>query len=271
MRHPAAALLLLCSFHLVAAPHASAQEETEEASVDPNALFADALQRYERGGVTAAYRDFKTVVQLAPMNVDAVYNVASIAASQERAADCVLYTRSYLALMPGDPETEELERQATRCERMLEERGTLQVNVETPGARIYVNGLYMGDASFGPLTVPVDRYEIAAALEDFDPFVETVEVADGGAASSTVRLASITYYGSVALTVSVEGATILVDGTSIGTSPVAEPVRLPVGRYLFEVQQPGFHPWRRYIDISRDVDDAIEVRLLDESINLDDL
>jgi hypothetical protein len=67
------------------------------------------------------------------------------------------------------------------------------------------------------------------------------------------------------------GAEVSVDGQSVGTTPLAEPLRLAEGRYLVGITRPGFHPWSRYVDVSRDEDALQEVRLLDESIDLDDL
>lgn len=267
-----AALVTAASLLVLSQPVAAQDAEpVETGAVDPDALFAEALTRYERGGVTRAYGEFKQVVALVPTHTSALYNVASIAASQDRASDCVLYTHSYLAQVPDDPDAAALRGQLTRCARMLEESGNLTVTVDAPDTEIMVNGLIMAPEGFGPFELPVGDYTVSASRRDHEPFSATVTLGDGADQTVAVQLTGITYYGNVVIVYAEPGADVTVDGQSVGTTPLAEPLRLAEGRYLLGVTRPGFHPWSRYVDVARDTEQLQEVRLLDESINLDEL
>ncbi|MBU6160246.1 MAG: PEGA domain-containing protein [Myxococcales bacterium] len=243
----------------------------EAPAVDPDALFEEALTRYQRGGVTRAYSEFKQVVALVPTHTNALYNVASIAATQDRATDCVLYTHSYLAQVPDDPDAETLRAQLTACTAMLEETGTLTIELGDPDTMLLLNGLVMRPEATVPIELPAGDYTISATLRDHDPYTTTVTVAADSEQTVPVQLTAITYYGHVVIVYPEAGADVTVDGQSVGTTPLAEPLRLAEGRYLFGVTRPGFHPWSRYVDVTRDEEAVQEVRLLDESIDLDTL
>jgi len=49
--------------------------------------------------------------------------------------------------------------------------------------------------------------------------------------------------GEIMLVVDLDGADVLVDGKKVGTTPLAEPIRLSVGHYQLRVQKDGFEPW----------------------------
>lgn len=235
-------------------------------------IYERAVTRYSRGGITAAYNDFKTVVSMDPTFAEAVYNVATIANDSDRVTDCAMYGRSFLALRPDDEEFDTVQRRVTRCERIIEERGTLAITSISPeNTTFYVDGLYFGQFPTEPFIVPAGTHTVSSTRVDHEPFSVTVDVAPGQDVTVDIALTPVTYYGTVMFQVSEAGATILQDGEPAATSPMAEPFRLPVGRYLFTIQASGFHPWNRYIEVLRDGTDVVDVRLLDESIDLNDL
>jgi hypothetical protein len=249
-----------------AGPPAAAQEQ------DLGARYEAALRRFERGAVTAAFQEFKAIAAQSPTFAEAVYNAASIASSQDRARDCVLYTWSFLALRPDDEEAAALTQQAERCARMLEERGTLRLGtLEPPGTIFYLDGMYFGPRGDRSWTLPAGTFSVTADRTDHVPFSGTVVVPAGGEAVFDVVLPAMTFYGTVLFDVSVEGATIFLDDAAVATAPMTEPLQLEVGRYLFRVEAPGFHPWNRRVSVERERDHVETVRLLDLSVNLDDL
>lgn len=239
--------------------------------VDPDALFAQAMSRYQRGGVTVAYGEFKQVVALVPTHTSALYNVASIAAVQERAADCVLYTHSYLVQVPDDPDAELLHAQLVECTAMLEQSGRLTITLDAPDTAVLLNGLPMSPETMGAIELPAGDYTLSATRRDHEAYTTTVRLDDESEQTVAVQLTPIIYYGNVVVVYSETGADVTVDGQSVGTTPLPEPLRLAEGRYLVVVTRTGFHPWSRYVEVSRDEDTMQEVRLLDESIDLDDL
>jgi len=195
-----------------------------------------------------------------------------MANDSDRVADCAMYGRSFLALRPDDAEFDTVQRRVTRCERLIDERGTLAITSILPeNTTFYVDGLYFGQVPTEPFIVPAGTHTVSSTRVDHEPFSVTVEVPAGEGVTVDIALTPITYHGTVMFQISEVGATILQDGATVGTSPMTEPIRVPVGRYLFAIQAPGFHPWNRYIEVARDGQDVIEVRLLDESIDLNEL
>lgn len=271
-RLPTVLLLSIGFSPLLAAQEESEATAVEEAGPDINEIYQTAVSRYERGGITAAYRGFREVALLDPTFSEAVYNVGVIAADSDRLTDCSLFNRSFLALRPDDSDVTAVRRRAEVCERSLEEKGTLTITTVMPeNTTFYVDGLFFGNQPFEAMPIPAGTHTITATRTDHDPFEVSVEVVDGEDTPVSIELNAITYYGTVLLNVSEPGAQILIDRAPHTTSPMTEAVRLPVGRYLFTVQADGFHPWNRYIEVGRELDDVIEIRLLDESIDLDEL
>jgi hypothetical protein len=56
--------------------------------------------------------------------------------------------------------------------------------------------------------------------------------------------------GSVTVRVNEEGATVFVDGTPMGTTPLAAPLVLDLGKHTIVVKKPGFEPNENTIEIS---------------------
>jgi hypothetical protein len=276
MKYRAAlAILLTTSLSLpLAAQDPSPEAETTEAEAGPdiNEIYRTAVSRYERGGITAAFRGFREVAVLDPTFSEAVYNVGVIAASTDRLSDCSLFNRSFLALRPDDSDVAAVLRRAEVCERSLDAKGTLSITLVSPeNTTFFVDGLFFGQSTIEAMPIPAGTHTITASRLDHDPFETTVVIADGEAAETAIILTPVTYHGTVMLNVSQPGAEILIDNVPHTIAPMGEPVRLPVGRYLFSVRADGFHPWNRYVEVSRDLDDVIDIRLLDESIDLNDL
>jgi hypothetical protein len=71
--------------------------------------------------------------------------------------------------------------------------------------------------------------------------------------------------GLLALEVSEAGAQIAVDGEDVGTSPLAAPLRLPVGPHRVRVSKPGFVPFERAPSVTPRGRAELAVRLEAES------
>ncbi len=67
--------------------------------------------------------------------------------------------------------------------------------------------------------------------------------------------------GWLRVTVSEENATIMVDDRIVGVSPLPEPLKLPAGPHLVEVEREGFVHFRREIRIEKDDSHLVSVLL----------
>jgi hypothetical protein len=84
--------------------------------------------------------------------------------------------------------------------------------------------------------IEADRYLRQLMLESADPYVRKHEAAIESARQFVDR-----HVGSFELTGDPAGAEIRLSGRRIGTLPLPEPVRLPVGSYVLEVHNPGHY------------------------------
>lgn len=66
---------------------------------------------------------------------------------------------------------------------------------------------------------------------------------------------------AIRLEVDRPGAEILIDGRSVGTTPLARPLRLAAGRRVLEVRLEGFVPVRDELEVAGGVDRIVSVRL----------
>lgn len=244
-------------------------EEEPEPILNLNEAYSDAVSDAQRGRNTRAIERFKAIARQDPYWSDVFYNVGSISEHIGHHQDCALYFRRYLMLEPDDPDADDITRSINRCEGAMPASGTLAVTATAPeGADILIDGVPLGEGSLDAIPLEPGTYTVTATLIDHHDARQVVEITDGGAENLTITLYPIPYYGSVVFEVVQDGATIRIDGQEIGTSPLAEPVRLETGEYAVEVIKEGYHPWRRNIDILRDLEDLVEVRLIDESIDL---
>lgn len=261
-------LLIVAAAATLALPlPAAAQGGTDEVfPMDLNDEYARAVRRAERGDLGAAISGFKEIAALDPYWSDVFYNIASLSEHQGSWQDCAIYFRRYLFLEPDDPD---VERSIRRCEEAIVDGGTLTVTGTDPDdTRVSLDGVALGDGGFGPVRLRPGTYVVTARRDDYFDFTQSVDIVDGSAAEVFVTLQAVPQFGSVSFELVQEGARVLIDGVEAGVTPLAEPIRLEVGAYSVEILADGYHPWRRNIDILRDLDDVIDVRLLDESVDL---
>lgn len=251
-------------------PPATAQDGTDEVfPMDLNDEYARAASRAERGDLGAAIRGFKEIAALDPYWSDVFYNIGTLSEHRSSWQDCAIYFRRYLILEPDDPDADDVERSILRCEEAIVDGGTLTVTGTDPDlTRVSLDGVALGDGGFGPIRLRPGTYVLTASRDDYFDFTQSVDIVDGSTAEVLVRLEMVPQYGSVDFNLVQEGARIIIDGVEQGVTPLAEPIRLEVGGYAVEILADGFHPWRRNIDILRDLDEVIDVRLLDESVDL---
>lgn len=92
----------------------------------------------------------------------------------------------------------------------------------------------------------------------------TLEVGDGasgGAEGAAYRLlAPDRYVGTTTLNVDAKGATIYVDGKKVGKSP-SPPIELSVGTHALRVTHPEYRDFVRFVDVSFDANETIDVGL----------
>lgn len=247
-----AVLLLFC-----VSTSAVAQDEP-----DPFGLYDEANENASRGRYSAAIDLYLQVVDLTPDWVDVWYNLGEVSRVLEEHHDCAIYFRRYLLLAPDANDSDSVQRTINTCEREYANPAHLTVTADPPEAIIYVNQVGLGVGLLESLPLPPDSYSIHVEADDYVPIVETISLGPAAEESLTFSLTRVIHYGSLQVNVNADGATIAVEGESVGTSPLAEPIALVANeRYLVQLRLAGYYDWVRRIEILPDEDYVLDVEL----------
>lgn len=104
-------------------------------------------------------------------------------------------------------------------------------------------------------------------LQKYASALETLEkyVADGGTAHKADAVQQIatlkTRVGRLALTVDVKGCEVHVDDDVVGTTPLANPIVVTIGRRRVTVAAPGGSPQTRYVDIASNETTNLSIKI----------
>jgi TonB family protein len=139
--------------------------------------------------------------------------------------------------------------------------GVLQVDTQPTGATIKVNGEAKGVAPV-ELGLPIGNYDVRAELKGYEPKTETVTIT-ADALRSEVRLtlsriAPTT--GSAEIVSTPPGATLMVDGSRSGDTPVAD-LKLKAGSHRLELSKEGFEPWQGSVTVEAGKKSRVDVTL----------
>lgn len=74
--------------------------------------------------------------------------------------------------------------------------------------------------------------------------------------------------GSVRVTTNVAGATISIDGHEVGTSPLAEPVRVSTGRHQIVARARGHEEATRTVTVAGGTEAVVELELVEDAVTI---
>jgi hypothetical protein len=98
-------------------------------------------------------------------------------------------------------------------------------------------------------------FDYPAAIGSFGTYLEvaagTSEPEDRQADARTQIAELERLVGQVALAVEPAGARVLVDGREVGTTPLAEPLRVGPGQHVIEVRRDGYEELRREVTVEQ--------------------
>jgi len=122
---------------------------------------------------------------------------------------------------------------------------TFRVEAEPAGARVWVDEIEVGVA---PVALPVagGRHKVRVAVAGYAPAELSLDIA-AGTAPPPLRFSLEPVTARLSVTSQPEGATIRLDGKSLGTAPIAAVV-IPPGRHELRVEKKGYAPSIRRID-----------------------
>ncbi len=213
-------------------------------------LFRDAVETYLQA------------VELDPLLPDTYFNLVSVGRAMHRCGPIVLYAPGFLALERSGPERREVEESHRRCLDLMENVATLTLDCPIKGAAVRLNGALYGFTPLEPVRLPRGRYDLVVEHELYETAKASLRLLPGETTAHAVDPVARVFHGELTVhTTPVEGGEIFLDDRLVGKAPLAEPLRLRTGRYLVRVEQEGWDPWQRYVELRRDELSAVEATL----------
>ncbi len=137
--------------------------------------------------------------------------------------------------------------------------GSLNVNSEPAGARVFVDGVYAGTSPLSYAAAADRKYEIRVEQEGYDRWTGSGSVTTGG--TSNISASLVQQFGSLDIN-SRPQAVVFIDGEQKG--PVPYEIRLPVDDYEVEIRLPGFRTISQQVQIKKNEAHKINAELLTE-------
>ncbi len=124
--------------------------------------------------------------------------------------------------------------------------GLIDIYVE-PEAEIHIDGRWRASTDrFGPVELPAGPHNITLKQRDYREYTERIVIRKGELSRRRIELQRVT--GSLDFT-TVAGASVFVNGTFRGTTPLKNPIQLTSGKYLVELKKHGYLTWTGEVDI----------------------
>jgi serine/threonine-protein kinase len=124
--------------------------------------------------------------------------------------------------------------------------GYLSVNAE-PGAEIYIDGVYRGDAPPAlRLKLVAGNHTLECRRPGHESYSESLRIVTGELSRRSVTLRK--FKGMLSVTTQ-EGAQIYVDGKLIGVTPLRRPLDIDAGDHMVTIKKPGFNTWSSQVTV----------------------
>jgi TonB family protein len=140
--------------------------------------------------------------------------------------------------------------------------GTLRIVSTPPGATVTLDGQPRGITPADLADVPFGTHEVKVELRGYAPATERVMVsADNAAPALTLALSrTAPPTGMAEITSDPPGATVRIDGTPVGQTPLSDP-KMRTGSRRVEMTRDGFQPWSGTINVQAGKRARVDARL----------
>lgn len=155
------------------------------------------------------------------------------------------------------PPTVELELTRTSA------RERLQVRTTPAGAQVFINGELAGEAPFTE-ELETGAYALEVRLDGYETQHREVAIVAGEPRILEIELQPLAAPGQLTLELDVTGAEVFVDGESVGTAPLEEPLALSVGGHRLRVERDGYQPLNEDIVIESNQRLLADISLADD-------
>jgi hypothetical protein len=191
--------------------------------VEAKERFGRGIDLYGQGDYGGALAEFKRAYDLAPYAV-ILYNLGLTYAALGRpveAADAMQRVVDH----PGSLSSERLAKARATLREESARIAELTVEANVEGARIEIDGAEVATTPAKPIRIKGGPHRIGVVLSGYAPSRKEIDVAAGAREKIRFELAPTDKrLAHIDVRANVPGATVLVDGAAIGTSPLASTV-----------------------------------------------
>jgi hypothetical protein len=253
------AVVAPCGVARAAAPAAPAAP-SPAAKAEARQRFDEGVRLFEKGENAAAMAEFKRAYELIP-NAVVLYNIGLVYAAMDRPVEAVDALDKVLAEAKGLSPAQVQRAQQTRGEQSAR-ISEVAVVTDKP-AVVEVDGVDAGRTPLDhPLRVPSGTHVIAVLAPGSLPARKEITLA--GRTAQTVSFTLLPAESSNAhltLNVSVPGAEVLVNGKSVGLTPLATSVAVAPGAAAIEVRRAGYRRETRNVRVDEGSNGTLAVAL----------
>jgi hypothetical protein len=205
------------------------------------------------GGYTKALLWFERALPTMAGGSDVFYNLTTTSEALKDWKRVHIYARGFLAREPRGEETEAFRKRVTLAAQRLEAAGLkpvpVQFAVEPAGLEVRVDRTPLGTTGGDPIALAPGRYQAEVTAPGYEPWRQAIEVSPK---TSTVTgvLERRVAHGQLSIeTTPAAGVAVFIDDKAVGTTPMAQPIRLQTGRVLVRFEKAGYDLWSRYVEI----------------------
>ena len=145
--------------------------------------------------------------------------------------------RQQMTILPGE---------RNKVALTLKRPGLLSVTTEPAGAKVYLDGKLSGESPLDKVELPEGAHALGVVMDGFREDKRTVEIPGGDSIKLAIKLER--RGGALKLTSAPVGASIFVDGTEVGSTPL-KGFHLDEGDHKLRVEK-GMHvSWARAVEI----------------------
>ncbi|RYZ07397.1 MAG: PEGA domain-containing protein [Myxococcales bacterium] len=212
--------------------------------------FDRGLTLYNQGDAMGALAEFELAHELTghPM---VLFNLALVRARlghSVQAAEALEALRGFpiSELAPGT-----MDRAQALYESQLARVGWLEIKSSTPRAVVQIDNVDVARTPAPPIRLTAGVHFVSVAAAAHEPRHLQVTVAGRAREILEVELTPLEVApAQLTVTSNVPGATVLVDGTPLGRTPLPQPVTLSAGAHELELRRAGYAPVRQRLQLS---------------------
>ena len=233
--------VMLAAAVLTALPALAQQSPRERAK----AFFVEGRAKYAAGDFAEALDAFRQANALAPHPL-MLFNIAQVFEAMEDLPAAIEQYQQYLATNPGDATA--VKAKVGELQATLESWPAVQVETMPPGATVRVGSPKNPSRGETPLTLrlPARGHTLHLALAGHEALQRPIQLKAGDQSNLTVAMVPVRPILRVVTTP--PGATVTVDGKSLGPTPIDRAV--DGGQRTVRVVLDGFEPIERVVTLS---------------------